>query len=278
MKKIKYLGVANATPNSFSDGHLNLDPNFQKRKLNSFLEASYGLDLGAESTAPFNDPISENTEWERLEKYVLENLETLKKFHTISIDTYRATTMKRFMQEYAALFQEVVWNDVSGVVDASCIHLLQSYPHLKYILCHNLAPERSLAGLHMKYAKEKLTSIDIAKFFKLTLEELSNNGVELNRIILDPCFGFSKTLEQNLEILKTISDIFEIHPHWLIGISKKSFLQFLVDSEGKSKQEKIELSEAYHWRYLKELEDKFSNVVTCKSLYFRVHEIGNITA
>lgn len=276
MTNILFLGVVNATPNSFSDGHRNLDNDFQIGQLEKFQQAKYGLDIGAESTAPFNESISFKQEWQRLDEYISQHLDRLKAFKTISIDTYKVETMEEFMHSYGHHFSEVIWNDVSGAIDKEGLALLKKYPKMRYILCHNLAPKRSLANYHMDYLNENLDFNSIREFFNLKIAFLNEHNFDMDRLILDPCFGFSKTLNQNLELLENIHKIQDIHENWLIGISKKSFLQHLVRLEG-NEDEMTDIhtaSEKFHWKYLKRLKTRLNGV---KQLYFRVHEAGNIT-
>lgn len=276
MTDIIFLGVVNATPNSFSDAHKNLKKDFQTAQLDKFYKANYSLDIGAESTAPFNDAIDAQTEWGRLNLYIDTHLARLRSFQTISIDTYKLETMTQFMESYGHHFKHIIWNDVSGVICDKAIELLKKYPKLEYIFCHNLAGRRDLSNSHMDYLRDELSLNELKDFFINGIRQFEAAEVSLDRLILDPCFGFSKTLEQNLSLLDEIHEIKDIHPHWLIGISKKSFLRHLV-SANTSLTDQVDIhmeSETYHWDYLKRFKRDFEGV---KTLYFRVHEAGNIT-
>ena len=182
--------------------------------------------------------------------------------------------IKRF-QRALVVFDHVIWNDVSGIVDTQTIAVLEKFSRLRYVLCHNLAPERSETTNHMDYTRNDLSVIDLKNFFEAAIKKLRDLGISPERIILDPCFGFSKSYDQNISLLESISSIADIHPHWLIGISKNSFLQKLVqaDSPELSKEQLIAHSELIHWDFLKRLSYAFLG----KTLYFRVHEVGNIT-
>jgi dihydropteroate synthase len=216
---LKRLGVMNVTPNSFSDGgEINLQ-NFSQ-KLEAFKNAD-GIDLGAESTAPMNDALSWETEWERLKVY----LPLLKKYSgTISIDTYHPETIEEVLRFYLdeSLSQDLIWNDVSGKFDHYARDFLSFSPNFSYVYCHNLAPTRELTGRHMDYVDPDLSMESLRDYF---------GGFKIPRIIFDPCFGFSKTDEQNWWLLKNFGELQKIvgHDRWLLGISRKSFLRKKFD-------------------------------------------------
>ncbi|MFG1498825.1 dihydropteroate synthase [Halobacteriovorax sp. XZX-3] len=278
MTKISFLGVVNTTPNSFSDGHLNLDQDYQIKQLEKFKNANYGIDIGAESSAPFNDPVSLQEEWARLDSYLFQHLKYLNEFKTISIDTYKPETMRLFLDKYAKEFERIIWNDVSGVIDDKCIKLLKDYPTIEYVLCHTLVPGRDKTLEHMNYLDPKLNADSIKTFFKQAMDKLQSSGIASERIILDPCFGFSKTTDQNLNLLDELHEIQTISKRWLIGISKKSFLRHLISLERPEirddKQALLAASEGPHWMYLGQFARDFNEV---DDLIFRVHEVGKIT-
>lgn len=207
------MGVMNITPDSFSDGgELPSIEAFEKR-LESFgnLEA---LDIGAESTAPKNESIKAEEEWERL-KVFLPMLRTLN--CALSIDTYRPQTIFKVVRWWKdnKLHFPLIWNDVSGKFDESVKEFLKVYPSFRYVFCHNHAPSRELSAKHMDYVKEELNLRDYFLPFKR------------ENVIFDPCLGFSKTYEQNWWILENFGELQRDidWDHWLVGFSRKSFLQ-----------------------------------------------------
>lgn len=205
----------NVTPNSFSDGgELSLS-NFQK-KIQSFGEVD-ALDIGAESTAPMNEPIAWENEWERLEPF----LPRLKGFNgIISFDTYHWETIEEILRYYVNnnWDQPIWWNDVSGKFDGFVKDFLELSPSFSYVLCHNLAPNRKLTGKHMDYVDPELTLQKMADYLK---------PFSIPQVIFDPCLGFSKTYEQNWMILDNFEklQVMTGHDRWLLGFSRKSFLR-----------------------------------------------------
>ena len=206
----------NVTPNSFSDGsQLKNSEDFLAR-LREFGHPE-GIDLGAESTAPMNESISWETEWERLKVY----LPLVQDFKgTLSIDTYHPETIEEVLRWYMdhGLSQELIWNDVSGKFDSFARDFLSFSPNFKYVYCHNLAPTRALSGQHMNYIDRDLSLESLRDYF---------GGFKIPQIIFDPCLGFSKTYEQNWFLLENFAELQKItgHNQWLIGFSRKSFLR-----------------------------------------------------
>ena len=209
------MGVINLTPNSFSDGgEIHLQNIHDKIKSFGRVDA---LDIGAESTVPMNEPVGWETEWERLLPY----LPVFKGFPgTLSFDTYHPETVEEILRYYVnhGWDQPLMWNDVSGKMDGFVKDFLELSPNFSYVLCHNLAPNRALTGRHMDYVDPELTLEKVADYLR---------PFAIPQVIFDPCLGFSKTYEQNWEILENFEKLQTLtgHARWLIGFSRKSFLR-----------------------------------------------------
>ncbi len=270
--KVMTMGVINITPNSFSDGGQFNDSSALKTRfeyLSQYRDLIY--DLGAESTAPFNDPIGIEEEKSRLELA----LEVLKEFspHSISLDTYRGETAHWFFNKALELgfkSSQFIWNDVSGQFDEEVREYLKRFPEGHYIYSHNLAPSRELTSKHMNYncAEEDIVEHLINYFRPFSKEE---------RVWFDPCFGFSKKYEENWELIHRWDQVLKALANhtWIIGLSKKSFLRrFLCENLKRElpKEEALIKSEWIH----RDLISKFigiSRSMGCKKdLVFRVHD------
>lgn len=212
---LKRMGVINLTPNSFSDGG-EITPESFLKKIQSFGDIE-ALDIGAESTAAMNEPVSWEVEWERMLPY----LPMVKDFKgVLSFDTYHPETVEEILRYYVnhGWEQEIMWNDVSGKFDGFVRDYLSLSPKFSYVLCHNLAPNRALSGKHMDYVDPELTLEKIRDYLA---------PFAIPQVIFDPCLGFSKTYEQNWEILNRFGELQEMtgHNRWLLGFSRKSFLR-----------------------------------------------------
>lgn len=263
------MGVVNITPNSFSDGGLYNSSDHLKAKALFYLESGLSiLDFGAESTAPFNDPISKAEEEKRIEDCLFPFLEKCSdKTFTLSIDTYRPST---FLYVYSFLKSNnlnlgLIWNDVSGIVDDKTISVLDECPGSSYILSHNRINTREQVLNHMEYSKDNYSVEEYISYFNDRLLILPSR-----KIYLDPCFGFSKTFEENIWLLKNLNNLvqsFSENQGWVFGISRKSFLQKIVKENPSSllvKDQAEVLQTAYF--------SKLSSFIGHRELIIRIHE------
>lgn len=253
-KKFTTMGVVNATPNSFSDG----GSLAKKKSVLSFfrkcLDSFDIIDVGAESTAPFNAPIGAKEELERLETFffpLFDEMEDPK--CKLSIDTYRPEVFYE-----CALWLQKVWpktrlvfNDISGKLDNDLMSLFETDLEFDYIFSHNLSPIRDTASGHASHGSQLTGEAfvrSVSEFFLEGLEKLKGAHKRAN-IILDPCLGFSKTREQSQSLLRRFGEFERLIPadfEILIGMSRKSFLRFPkeLDPKLKRSQEKLDTLQA----------------------------------
>lgn len=286
----KALGVMNITPNSFSDGGLNLSDEGFQTTLDTYLKNGFrALDFGAESTAAKNAGlVDEDLEWQRIENFLLPRLgryqNELSGLETFSLDTYRFTTFKKFEKIFRSLFPTtlLLWNDVSGVLDSEIDSFLKEYETeinaglIKYVASFTFVTERERASFHMDYAKKDAAIIDeYLAFEKKMVQTFSHLR---SGLVLDPAFGFSKTVEQNFQLLDFfISGYQPSSSSLLIGLSRKSFLREKLKKEHPEYAllplgELIEKSEVLHRDYLLKLIASFSGEKNLKNLWLRVHD------
>lgn len=211
----KIMGIVNVTPDSFYDGgRLN-----SKNKILKYVEYLIKnevdiIDIGGCSTRPGSKIVKEKEERNRVIppiKYIIKEFSKIK----ISIDTFRSKIAEEGIEEGAVMI-----NDISGgELDKNMFPLLKKLHQIPYILGHmgNLYPSN-----FNKSSKNNLI-IKINKFFAKKILYLKK--CKINDIIIDPGFGFGKTIEQNFQLLKNLSLIgFKDHLI-LIGISRKSMIK-----------------------------------------------------
>lgn len=228
------MGVINLTPDSFSDPGENLGIDRLKKKMDLMLRGGIKiLDIGAESTAPMNTPIDSQEEIRRFETFLFPYIEQDPPYFqqwSYSIDTYRPETFLKvhdFLKAHGC-HQGLIWNDISGLFDSSVLDIL-AQTQAQYVFCHNWSMNRFSGPKHLDWAKQECSWQDVVSF--LTPKDLRPFQ---DRIWLDPCLGFSKTLEQNLELVKNMPKILKALESYrlLIGISRKSFLKKQIEFEG----------------------------------------------
>jgi dihydropteroate synthase len=229
---LKRMGVMNITPNSFSDGR-ELDSSEKiLARLTQFGEVD-ALDVGAESTAPMNESISTDEEWQRLETI----LPYLKYTNCpLSLDTYHVETIFKLAHIWKG---PLIWNDVSGKFDQAVLDFLKLDKNYRYVFCHNLAPTRELSAKHMNYlseAQDQAFLNELALFFAPYVRE---------QVLLDPCLGFSKTYEQNWYVLEHFEKLQQMLPQssWLLGFSRKSFLKKKYQEQDRERLDQLHLEE-----------------------------------
>ena len=209
------MGVLNITPDSFSDGGCYLDPDAAcAQAVKLVAEGADILDLGAESTRPGALPITEQEELQRL----MPVLERIRKEISapLSIDTVRPEVAKRCLEAGADII-----NDVSG--------LKRSGPEMAKIA------GKFGAGLVLMHRRGTPTTMqtltdygdvvaDVISELRESIQIATEAGLDREHLVIDPGFGFAKTVKQNLEILKKISVFHELGLPVLAGPSRKSFI------------------------------------------------------
>lgn len=206
----KIMGILNITPNSFFDGGKYLLPHQALHQAESMLsQGAHILDLGAASSKPGAQFISETEEWQRLEA-VLKPLKQNFPNAIVSIDTWRSSIAQKAIDLGAHII-----NDISGgQLDPAMFKTVAS-ARVPYILMHM---QGIPANMQQAPAYKNVVSEQFGYFAQKieTLRELGQND-----IILDPGFGFGKTTEHNYQILKSLShyQIFELPV--LVGLSRK---------------------------------------------------------
>lgn len=262
--ELKILGVINFTPNSFSENNLTLS----EHKKNLFSKITYFktfknliFDFGFESTAPFNQAISALEEKNRFEEFLNEINNLTEFFYEsfVSFDTYKIENFEYFKNIFQNKFnpKNIIFNDVSGVLDSMILNYLKINPNITYVLNFTNIPNRNEVLNHQKYIQEDSIIEQCIMFFKKCLLNLKIHEVP-NQVILDFGFGFSKTYEQNLELLENFEKIIEVIENefgpkiWAIGISKKSFLRKKLNYETLTEESLME-SEKLHKSFLKNI-------------------------
>ena len=169
------------------------------------------LDIGACSTRPGSTPVDAAVEWERLE-WALKLVRSHFPDAVVSVDTFRADVAEKAIGLGANII-----NDVSGgAADERMWDVVARYD-VPYIL--TLAQELRKGGDKEGY---DYTMSEVLHFFEERLDRLHRMGVK--DVVLDPGFGFGKTLEDNYTILREMEVLKVLHAPVLVGVSRKSML------------------------------------------------------
>ena len=215
----KIMGILNTTPDSFYDGGSNQSINLILEKVEKHLsEGADILDIGGYSTKPGAETISEQEEIDRTAPII----ETIIKNHPeliISIDTFRGNVAHEAVKAGASII-----NDVSGwELDENMFAAIRDLK-VPYILMHMKGTPQTM----QKNAEYKDVTLEVNEYFAKKIAQLK--AAKINDIILDPGFGFAKTLEQNYELFSKMETLgFGDFP-LLVGISRKSMIYKLFDT------------------------------------------------
>jgi len=208
------MGVLNCTPDSFFDGGRNIQPERLQQTINEIIsDGAAIIDVGGCSSRPGSVPPSEEEEWMRIEpalKLVLQNYpDTI-----ISIDTYRASVIEKAAKYYRV---DMVNDITAGRGDSRMIPLVASL-HLPFIAMHMKG-----MPLDMQQNPDYENLLDeIMTFFAERISLLRQQGII--DIMIDPGFGFGKTLDHNFELLANLH-VFSVFGVPLVaGLSRKSMI------------------------------------------------------
>jgi dihydropteroate synthase len=218
------MGVINATPDSFSDGGSFLDPAdavAHGKKL--VAEGAEILDIGGESTRPGAESVSASEEMDR----VLPIIRALRRESEvmISIDTSKAAVARAALEAGADII-----NDVTGLRGDPEMPQLAATSQAGVVIMHMQGEPRTMqvAPRYDDVVRE------VGEFFRQALDRAVGCGIDPMRIALDPGIGFGKTPEHNRCLLANLSAFLEFQRPLLVGLSRKSFLGWLI---GSSKME-----------------------------------------
>ena len=212
------MGILNVTPDSFYEGSRKQTETDIRNRIEEILqEGGAIIDLGGYSSRPDAQDVSPEEEMERL-CLALRILRDEYPKAMVSVDTFRADIARRCVEEYGA----AIINDISGgELDAAMFPTIAGL-HIPYIIMHMRGTPKTMQQ-HCDY--QNLTA-DILLYFSKKIEQLHLMGV--NDVIIDPGFGFSKTLEQNYELMRHLADFSLFEKPLLVGISRKSMVYKLL--------------------------------------------------
>lgn len=217
------MGILNCTPDSFSDGgeYTSLDTAIA-HGLRMYYGGADIIDVGGESTRPGAEDVDELEE----QKRILPVIETLAKAGAlVSVDTRHASTAALALDAGAGLI-----NDVSGMHVHEDMVALIAERQVPYVLMHSRGNSRAMDSLT---AYNDVVS-DVLSELREVRERFYAAGVAPDQIIIDPGIGFSKSADQNWELLANLDRLHELGNKILVGTSRKRFLGSLLTSAGKA--------------------------------------------
>lgn len=219
------MGIVNVTPDSFSDGgrFYNVD-NAVNQSLKLIEQGASILDIGGESTRPGAPDVALQEELDRVIP-VIEGIRA-KTDCVISIDTSKAVVMEEAVKAGADII-----NDVRALQEPGALEVAIKFPDVPVCLMHMQGQPRTMQ------TNPTYNDVieDIISFFKKRVLECNQGGITNDRIILDPGFGFGKTLEHNFRILGEFEKFHALDLPLLAGLSRKSMFGQLLERDTKQR-------------------------------------------
>ncbi len=214
------MGILNVTPDSFSDGGLYSQLDSALRQAEKMLkDGAEIIDIGGESTRPGAQALNELEELDRvipiIEK-INQELDVV-----ISIDTSKALVMTEAAAAGAGLINDVMALRADGALDAA------SQTGLPVCLMHMQGEPRSM---QMEPQYDNVVT-EVSTFLNAQAEQCIAAGMNKNQIIIDPGFGFGKTLSHNISLFKNLKQLQKLGYPVLVGASRKSMLGQIIDKE-----------------------------------------------
>ena len=207
LDKPQVMGILNATPDSFYEGsRKQTERDIAERALQIVDEGGTMIDVGAFSTRPGANEVSEEEELNRL-RFALA---------IVSVDTYRPQVARQCVEEWGAdMINDVSEGGLTGIVNTP---LKEQYDMFQ-----------TIASLRVPYILMSVrpTLREMLLAFAEEIQRLHELGV--CDVIIDPGFGFGKTLEQNYQLMKELDKLLVLDLPMLVGVSRKSMIYKLLD-------------------------------------------------
>ena len=215
----KVMGILNVTPNSFYDGGKHKEINSIIHQVDKMLsEGADFIDIGAYSSKPSAEFVSEEEEIKRLVPIVKSLVETFPNI-VLSVDTFRAQVAKASVENGVAMVNDIA----AGLLDDK---MLETVAELKvpYIMMHMRGNPQTMQSLtdYNDIVKEMIF------YFSERIQKARSFGI--SDIVIDPGFGFAKTLEQNYEVLHKMELFKILELPILVGVSRKSMIYKVLES------------------------------------------------
>lgn len=208
------MGILNVTHDSFYEGSRTGGVRFVQRARKMLSDGAVILDVGACSTRPGSEPVSQDVELSRLHE-VLSLLDQELPEAVVSVDTFRGAVAMECVREHNVS----IINDVSGFEWDEAMLPAVAELNVPYVLTHSVG----YAG----------TNVEYDDFLPQVLQRLATKMWQLRQcgvkdVIVDPGFGFGKSLEQNFQMLDRLREFNLLEAPLLVGVSRKSMITRLL--------------------------------------------------
>ena len=222
LDRVHIMAIVNVTDDSFYSASRVVSEQALERRIAEVVEQGATIiDIGGYSSRPGADDIDLETEWARVDLGVGVARRVAPDM-AVSVDTFRAEIVRRTVEKYG----EIIVNDITaGEGDNDMVALVAEH-NLIYVAMHMRAVPKSMQE-HTDYDD---VVVEVADYLKNRAAWLESQGVKRENIILDPGFGFAKTVEQNYQLMAGLSKLCQIGYTVLVGVSRKSMIYKLLNT------------------------------------------------
>jgi len=234
------MAIVNVTPDSFYSGVRTMDDEAIAARVSQVVaEGATIIDIGGYSSRPGAEDVSTEQEWERVSR-ALSVVQDVAPDVVVSVDTFRSEVARRSIEQAGA----IIVNDISaGEADAAMVDVVAHYG-VPYVAMHMRGTPQTMQQ-YIGY--ERGVVAEVADYFRRRTEWLRERGVK--DIILDPGFGFAKSVEQNYELLAGLGALQTEGCPLLVGLSRKSMIYKVLDT---TPDNALNGSTALNWEALRQ--------------------------
>lgn len=231
------MAIVNVTPDSFYASSRNHSFEECRQSVErAVAEGATIVDIGGYSSRPGAADVSLEEEWSRV-RIGLEAVKSIDRGVVVSIDTFRSAIVERAFSEYG----EFIANDISAGEQDEAMASVVARCDIPYVAMHMRGDSSTMQSL-TDYKGGVVA--DVKEYLLRRCEELQQRGIKRHNIVIDPGFGFAKTIEQNFELFRGMDSLRELGYPILVGVSRKSMI---YKSLGITPEESLPGSLALAW-------------------------------
>lgn len=235
------MAIVNVTPDSFYASSRNHSLEECRQSVErAVAEGATIVDIGGYSSRPGAADVSLEEEWSRV-RIGLEAVKSIDRGVVVSIDTFRSAIVERAFSEYG----DFIANDISAGEQDEAMASVVARCDIPYIAMH-MRGDCSTMQLLTDYKGGVVA--DVKEYLLRRCEELQQRGIKRQNLIIDPGFGFAKSVEQNFELFRGMDSLRELGYPILVGVSRKSMI---YKSLGITPEESLPGSLALAWEALR---------------------------
>lgn len=235
------MAIVNVTPDSFYASSRNHSLEECRQSVErAVAEGATIVDIGGYSSRPGAADVSLEEEWSRV-RIGLEAVKSIDRGVVVSIDTFRSAIVERAFSEYG----EFIANDISAGEQDEAMASVVARCDIPYIAMHMRGDCSTMQSL-TDYKGGVVA--DVNEYLWRRCEELQQRGIKRQNLIIDPGFGFAKSVEQNFELFRGLNSLRELGYPILVGVSRKSMI---YKSLGITPEESLPGSLALAWEALR---------------------------